>query len=105
MTDSDRYPDNWTELATAIKAAARWRCQKCGKSCIKPGEVVSGLSKSDRMARTLVVHHCNYKPEDNRPENLIAVCTGCHLGYHQRRRGNVAILLWSRFAIGQLELW
>jgi hypothetical protein len=94
---NERYPHNWKEIATAIKTAAWWRCQKCDRACIKPGEVVSGLSKSDRTTRTLVVHHRNYKPEDNRPENLIAVCTGCHLSYHQRRRGNEAI--------GQLELW
>ncbi|MBE9039367.1 HNH endonuclease [Oscillatoriales cyanobacterium LEGE 11467] len=94
---NSRYPDNWTDIATAIKTSARWRCEKCGMACIQSGEDTSGLSRSDRAIRTLTVHHRNYQPEDNRPENLMALCTGCHLSYHQRRRGNVSP--------GQLELW
>ncbi|MDJ1168914.1 HNH endonuclease [Roseofilum sp. BLCC_M154] len=93
----DRYPENWNELSASIKAAASWRCQKCGKQCIRPQEKTPGLSVSERRARTLNVHHRNFKPEDNRLENLVALCTGCHLGYHQNRRGNVSP--------GQLELW
>lgn len=86
----DRYPDNWPELSASIKAAAGWRCQKCGRQCIKPGEETPHLSAKERRARTMNVHHRNFKPEDNRPENLVALCAGCHLGYHQYRRGNVA---------------
>jgi hypothetical protein len=36
------------------------------------------------------VHHRNRIPEDNRPENLIALCTACHLSYHNRGQSNVS---------------
>jgi hypothetical protein len=47
-------------------------------------------AKSQRCALTLTVHHRNRIPEDNRPENLIALCTACHLSYHNRRQSNVS---------------
>lgn len=93
----DRYPENWQEIATSVKESASWRCQKCGKQCLQPHEKNNGLSVSERRAMTLNVHHRNFRPEDNRLENLVAVCTGCHLEYHQNSRGNVPP--------GQLELW
>ncbi len=73
-----RYPENWSEIALAIKQAAHWRCAKCGVQCIKPGDKTTHLSRGERMASTLQVHHANYLPEDNRPENLIPLCSGCH---------------------------
>ena len=27
----EKYPDNWDEIATAIKEAAGWKCEKCGR--------------------------------------------------------------------------
>ncbi|MDV3002687.1 MAG: hypothetical protein N5P05_004342 (plasmid) [Chroococcopsis gigantea SAG 12.99] len=92
-----RYPKDWKKLAFRIKEAAGWKCQKCHRQCIRPGDDISGLSKSERGAKTLVVHHFNYLPEDNRPENLIAVCSPCHLGFHNRGQGNVTL--------GQLNLF
>ncbi|WP_373525369.1 HNH endonuclease [Nostoc sp.] len=67
-----------------------WRCSKCGLQCISPGDDTSELSRSLRMALTLTVHHKNFLPEDNRRENLYALCTACHLSFHTRRRGNVS---------------
>ena len=92
-----RYPDNWSEIALRIKQKQDWKWIKCGRRCLHPGEDRSKLSKSETMARTLQVHHANYIPEDNRPENLIALCTGCHLSFHNRSQGNVVI--------GQLSLF
>jgi hypothetical protein len=43
-----------------------------------------------RLALTLTVHHSNFVPEDNRLSNLCALCTACHLSFHNRRRGNVS---------------
>ena len=92
-----RYPKNWTEIALKVKETAQWKCSKCGLECLKPSDDVSKLSKSERMRKTLVVHHSNHKPEDNRIENLIPLCSGCHLSYHSGKRGNVSL--------GQLELF
>ncbi|MEC4988842.1 MAG: HNH endonuclease [Oscillatoria sp. PMC 1068.18] len=84
-----RYPDNWKEIATAIKEAAEWKCSKCHRQCLKPGEKTE-RSLSERIAYTLAVHHWNRNPDDNRVENLVALCTGCHLSYHQGGKSNVS---------------
>lgn len=99
-----RYPKNWKKLATTIKESAGWRCQKCCRQRIWPGDDISGLSKSERGSRTLVVHHWNYTPEDSRPENLIALCTGCYLSFHNRGQGNVAPGQLSLFGAPELVI-
>lgn len=82
--EKERYPGNWKDLAFAVKEAAGWKCQSCGKQCRKPGE------KLDSHVRTLTVHHINHMPEDCRRENLIALCAPCHLradaAWHTERR-------------------
>ena len=85
-----RYPDNWEDIANAVKRSVNWKCSKCGLQCIAPDQDTSKLSRSEKMAITLTVHHRNYIPEDNRWDNLWAVCTACHLSYHTRRKGNVS---------------
>jgi hypothetical protein len=73
--DWSKYPPNWKEIATAIKDAAGWICQNCGKQCRRPGEPF------DTHKRTLTVAHLNHDTTDNRPENLAAWCAPCHLRY------------------------
>ena len=94
MPKPKRYPDNWQEIALSVKENAGWRCAKCHQQCLRPGKLrpgkQSGLTKSERCALTLAVHHRNRIPEDNRPENLIALCTACHLSYHNRGQSNVS---------------
>ncbi|MEO0971399.1 MAG: hypothetical protein AAFX80_24600, partial [Cyanobacteria bacterium J06639_18] len=91
-TDFELYPDDWTDIATAIKREARWRCQKCGLQCIAPGEDTSKLTRSHswrnaygtlrpcaarlpRMKRMLQVHHWDRNPANNCRDNLIALCS------------------------------
>ena len=71
--DKKRYPANWKQIAAAVKEAAGWRCQQCGKQCRRPGE------KLDTHQRTLTVHHIDHQPENCEPANLIALCAPCHL--------------------------
>ena len=73
--ERERYPTNWKDIANAVKEAAGWKCQKCGKQCKRPGE------KFDTHKNTLTVAHLNHTPEDVRPENLMAMCAPCHLKY------------------------
>ncbi len=82
-----RYGKNWQEIANAVKEKADWKCSKCGADFKK--------DKSTR-GNSLQVHHWNRIPEDNRPENLVALCNSCHLAYHRGKKGNVTI--------GQLSL-
>ena len=95
--DKKRYPDNWKELALSVKEAANWRCQCCNRLCYKSGERPEGITRSERAIKTLAVHHRNHMLEDNRLENLLAVCTTCHLAMHTRRNGSTSP--------GQLSLW
>ena len=94
MAKPKRNPDNWQQIALSVKENEGWRCAKCHQQCLRPGKLrpgkQSGLTKSERCALTLAVHHRNRIPEDNRPENLIALCTACHLSYHNRRQSNVS---------------
>lgn len=71
--DKPRYPANWRAIAREVKDAADWRCSECGMQCRRPGEPF------DTHRRTLTVHHINHTPEDCRMENLVALCSGCHL--------------------------
>ena len=73
--DRKRYPPDWKRIATEIKEAADWKCQRCGKQCRRPGEPF------DTHKRTLTVAHLNHTPEDIQPENLQAMCAPCHLRY------------------------
>ena len=73
--DRKRYPENWDYIAMAVKNAAGWKCEVCGKQCRRPGETF------DTHRRTLTVAHLNHMPEDCRTENLKAMCAPCHLKY------------------------
>jgi len=93
-----RYPDNWNQIALSAKEAASWCCQHCGQLCLRPGEKSSSLTRSEWTRATLSVHHANFTPEDNQRENLIPLCTPCHLAVHAKaKRSNVSP--------GQLSLW
>lgn len=71
--NSDLYPPNWDQIATAIKAAAQWVCQDCGMQCRRPGEPF------DTHRRTMSVHHVDHNPPNCEPSNLLALCAACHL--------------------------
>jgi len=48
-----RYPDNWKQLALAVKESANWQCQRCGRLCLKPGETLpDNLKRRAYMFRT-----------------------------------------------------
>ncbi|AFZ55488.1 HNH endonuclease [Cyanobacterium aponinum UTEX 3222] len=81
-----RYSKDWNKIACAIKQKADWKCSQCGADF---------KNKSSRGS-CLQVHHWNRIPEDNRPENLVALCNICHLKYHRGGKSNILI--------GQLSL-
>jgi 5-methylcytosine-specific restriction endonuclease McrA len=88
-----RYSSNWDNIALEVKSKSDWKCARC----LRPTDKRDGLNRRERSIKTLVVHHRNYTPEDNRAENLAALCTAFHMLFHTRRRGNVSP--------GQLSLW
>ena len=83
-----RYPQDWKAIALAKKQSVNWTCEQCGRKCLESG-VKSKLSVSEKKRWELSVHHADYDPTNNSPENLIALCSTCHLSKHLRQRGNI----------------
>jgi hypothetical protein len=83
------YPENWNQIATAIKQQSGYCCQRCGMQCLPPGRGYRHLSRRVRSKYTAQVHHRDRQPSNNNPDNLVALCTGCHLHYHQGQKGNI----------------
>ena len=77
------YPENWQEIATAIKQSAGYRCNRCGLTCLPPGESYRHLSLSLRRQLCAQVHHRDGNPSHNDRANLICLCAGCHLWMHR----------------------
>lgn len=102
-----RYPDNWDEIAHAIKTETNWTCEECGRPCRRPGETkaqlqarieslpqwkgdlfdeqwddIHGQTKIPKLGRfTLTVAHLDHNPPNCTRENLRAWCSVCHCRY------------------------
>jgi HNH endonuclease len=82
---NSRYPKDWQDIATALKKNERWRCYRCGIQCFSPNHrPLGGFRNSAKRVFLLQVHHWDGNPENNQPENLVCLCTGCHLEVHRR---------------------
>lgn len=92
MKNRHRYPKDWDAIARAVKDAARWHCQQCGKPCRPPGVPLSQTGdwlaanfpqwhdSGDRPHRfTLTVAHLDHDPSNCDRANLRAMCAPCHL--------------------------
>jgi len=62
-----KYPDDWKEIAKAVKDAAGWCCVRCGK----PHDPENGY--------TLTVHHLDLNPANCAWWNIPPLCQRCHL--------------------------
>jgi len=60
-----QYPPGWPELAAKVKDFRGGKCEVCK---------TRGKSK-----HVLTVHHIDYKPDNCKEENLIVLCSKCHL--------------------------
>ncbi|MEO8082543.1 MAG: HNH endonuclease signature motif containing protein [Ardenticatenales bacterium] len=66
-----RYPDDWPNIARAVKDAAGWTCEGCD-------------APHGPCPHVLTVDHVvDHDPSNCAPENLAALCQRCHL----RRQG------------------
>lgn len=92
-----RYPPDWPEISRQIRwDRARGRCEckgECGRGHVDRCRWRAYQALTDRIGGPVViltVAHLNHTPEDCRPENLKAMCQGCHLAYdrehHARTR-------------------
>jgi len=62
-----KYPDDWAEIARAVKEEACWACVRCGH----PHDAKNGYC--------LTVHHLDLDPANCEWWNIPALCQRCHL--------------------------
>ncbi|WP_082478192.1 hypothetical protein [Microbacterium sp. Leaf320] len=81
-----RYPEDWDTISAQTKHRAGWRCEcegECGRGTHEgrcPNlHHLPAYGTGSRVVLTTA--HLNHTPEDCRPENLKAMCQGCHLHY------------------------
>ena len=70
MKDIASYPPDWSTIAFEVKRQAKFVCQCCHQSTI------------DDPSLTLNVHHLDFNPANNHPDNLICLCQICHVRLH-----------------------
>ena len=95
------YPNNWHEIAHAVKEAAGWKCERCGvkhevvcPECQGFGGAVAAYNGLWRKCptcdgkgqreRILTVHHLDGNKANCEPWNLAALCQRCHLSIQAR---------------------
>ena len=123
--DRSLYPDNWDELAYAIKDEVNWCCEACGRPCRRPDEpreaaifrltltehpTVSELWEPSgagpavsRLGRfKLTVAHLDHVPQNCDRANLKALCAPCHGTYDLKQMGRKRVLKAER--AGQLRM-
>jgi 5-methylcytosine-specific restriction endonuclease McrA len=83
MSSTCKYPDNWIEIATAIKRSAGYLCNRCGLTCLPPTGSYRHLDLSLRRRLSAQVHHIDGNPSHNERSNLVCLCAGCHLRVHR----------------------
>ncbi len=76
-----RYPINWEELATACKASAKWRCEKCS---IAEGTWRIGGKRAYQV--WLNAAHLDHDPWNPNPR-LMALCQDCHFKHDALENG------------------
>lgn len=82
----NRYPADWPEISRSIKERAGWRCEchgECGRGTHE-GRCPNrhgGNAHGTGSRVVLTTAHLDHTPENCDPENLRAMCQGCHLHY------------------------
>ncbi|HET7386890.1 MAG TPA: hypothetical protein VFJ19_09545 [Nocardioidaceae bacterium] len=96
-----RYPRNWRQISDEIRfvrAGGRCECRgECGRTphalaphdgrCQARHGAVAPISGSKVI---LTVAHLDHTPENCDPENLRAMCQGCHLHYDRDHHAETA---------------
>ena len=72
LHNKGQYPDNWDEIARAVKEAAGWCCIRCTHA------------HDPSTGHTLTVHHWDGDKGNIKWWNLMALCQRCHLSIQGR---------------------
>lgn len=70
LIPSGEYPKDWPDIASRIKEAAAWKCERCAKHHDLKNRCI------------LTVHHLDGNKANCEPYNLAALCSPCHLKIH-----------------------
>lgn len=90
-----RYPKDWDAISLAIKERAGWRCE-CEGECERGTHKGRCPNHHDDLAYgtdskvVLTTAHLDHQPENCAPENLRAMCQGCHLHYDREHHAQTA---------------
>ena len=76
MAHDPRYHKEWPEISKYVRLLFNHHCARCGKDCSNP-------SNSRDL---LQVHHIDENPGNNQLENLIPLCSVCHLQIEKEAR-------------------
>ncbi|GIR61625.1 MAG: HNH endonuclease signature motif containing protein [Deltaproteobacteria bacterium] len=76
MAHDPRYHQEWPEISKYVRLLFNHHCARCGKDCSNP-------SNSRDL---LQVHHIDENPGNNQLENLIPLCSVCHLQIEKEAR-------------------
>jgi hypothetical protein len=83
----DRYPSDWKQISLRIRhdrAQGRCECRgECGRGTHvgRCPNVNGGQAYGTGSKVVLTVAHLDHTPENCDPDNLRAMCQGCHLHY------------------------
>ena len=133
--DRSKYPENWEIISWNVRESQGWKCKFCGvrggdigyrdstgifhrlynitdtdDTLMRDAEEYGGVSipyDARKIKIVLTVAHLNHDTEDNREENLVALCQKCHLRYDSeihrknrtvtRRRKKASLYIGSLF--------
>lgn len=110
--NAGRYPKNWVQISKAVRfGRAEGRCEcigECGTSHSGRCPNRNGRPSVVTGSRVvLTVAHLDHTPENCDPNNLRAMCQGCHLRYDREHHAETraATERAKREAAGQSLLW
>lgn len=100
-----RYPEDWDDIALAVKIAAGWRCE--GSPAYPNCRAVNAVAHPETGSIVvLTVAHLDHQPEHCERANLRAWCQRCHVTYDADHHARTAATTKAkqRRAAGQQTL-
>ncbi len=76
MSTDQRYHPEWDTISRYVRELSDFYCARCGKDC----------RNSITSESVLQVHHIDENPGNNELENLIPLCSVCHLQIEKEAR-------------------
>ena len=108
-----RYPKNWREISDGIRFerdGRRCECDgRCGRGCVRSTSGGRCEARHGNIAPfsgnkvVLTVAHLDHTPENCNPDNLMAMCQGCHLAYDRDHHAETARATRAAVLADQME--